>query len=340
MTHGKDKDGRYRALKNYAATVLKIGVSVILIYLLLRSIGFDRVRQQIAQASWYGVVLSLSFFIASNFLGALQWHILLRTKKIHLSFGQVLSYYHVGLFFNNFLIGYVGGDAVRVFDVRRSAGREKGALSTVFFDRFIGFFAMTTLALLAAAILAQRLISSAAILTIVGVFIVWVMAILFLFHKQFARKFSWIFKLLLPKNLHLKAKAFYESLDDYRRRKKLLLQLFLLSLLIQSLRILTHLGAARAIGVSVAWHYFFLFIPIVALAVSMPISIGGLGVREQSAVTLFSQIGVLSAQTVAFEFLAYLIGIIATVPGGIIFALRREHTYTSNIMKKDELCPK
>ncbi len=180
---------------------------------------------------------------------------------------------------------------------------------------------------MAIAIIAHRLISEDAIIFIVVIFLVWVLAVLFLFQKQFARMFAWIFRSLLSKGLHVKAKAFYESLDDYRRQKKVLLKIFLLSLLIQTMRIMTHVTAANAIGVDISWHYFFFFIPLVALAASLPISIGGLGVREQSAMTLFAQVGVAAAQTAAFEFLAYLISVLATLPGGVIFVLRREHRY-------------
>lgn len=323
----KERKNIFAAYKQYSISLLKITFSAILIFLLINNIGLDHLGQQIKQVAWQGIVLSLIVYIVSNILGALQWFMLLHAKKMPISFLQALSYYHVGLFFNNFLIGNVGGDAMRVIDVRRRVGKEKGALATVFFDRFLGFFAMSSLALLMTMIMARRLVLSSAVFFILAVFIIWMVAILFLFNKQFARKFAWVFKLLLPTSLHVKAKAFYDSINEFRTKKKLLGQIFLLSLLVQTLRIMTHFWAGRAMGVQAKLLYFFLFIPVVALVTSMPISLGGIGVREQSAVALFSQIHIPTAQTVAFEFLAYLIGIIATIPGGIIFALRREHVY-------------
>jgi len=304
-----------------------MGVSAVLVFLLVRNIGLERIGEQITQAAWQGVLLSLLVFIISNFLGALQWYLLLQVKKIKISFKQALSYYHVGLFFNNFLIGNVGGDALRILDVRRQVGKDKGVLSTVFFDRFTGFFALSSLALLSAWFVAHRLVAGTAVYTILVIFLLWFAAILFMFYKKFARLFAWIFRLLLPESLHVKAKAFYDSINEFRTKKRLLLHVYALSLLIQTLRILTHYLAARAVGAQAGLHYFFLFIPIVATIASMPISIGGLGVREQSAVALFSQINVPSAQTVTFEFLAYLIGIVASLPGGLVFILRREYRH-------------
>jgi hypothetical protein len=57
----------------------------------------------------------------------------------------------------------------------------------------------------------------------------------------------------------------------------------------------------------------------------LPISIGGIGIRESSGVALFSQINSFQPETiVVMEFLAYVIGLLSTIPGGLIFILRKE----------------
>lgn len=319
-----EEKGEGGPLRLQARRFVKFAVSGVLVFWLLRTIGLNPLHAQLSRISLTSVAVSLAVFALSNLLGALQWHWLMRAKRIHISYHQTLAFYHVGLFFNNFLIGNVGGDAVRVLDIRRLAGKNSPALSTVFFDRFAGFFAMASLAFLAAMLMAQKLVRASAVYTILIVFPVWILALLFLFNERIALKFAWIFKLLLPQSLHARARSFYNSLHGFRHQKKLLLRILLLSFAVQLLRILTHYWAARALGVRISFFYFLLFIPIVALVASLPISLGGLGVREQSAVTLFSQIGLASAQVVAFEFLAYLVAIAASLPGGIIFALRHD----------------
>ena len=320
----KERHKDNRGWRPLITSLLKITVSAVLVALLLRGIGWTELTGQFERAAWSGLALSLGTFVLSNFLGALQWHLLLENKGIRLNFFRVLGFYHVGLFFNNFLIGNVGGDAFRVFDIRRISGETNGALSTVFFDRFIGFFSMATLALCATLIAARQMIDGSALEAIFLIFAGWLLASAFLFYEPFAKKFSWIFRLLLPASLHVKAKSFYYSLHGFRSEKKLLLRLLCISLIVQTLRIMTHYFAAYSLGVRERINFFFLFIPAVALVASLPISLGGLGVREQSAVALFSPLGVSAARIVAFEFLAYLVGIFASLPGGLIFALRRE----------------
>jgi glycosyltransferase 2 family protein len=307
-----------------ARALLKALVSAILVFWLLRRIGIGSILDHFQQASWRWLIISLTVFTVSNVLGALQWHLLLDNRGVRLTLRHSLWLYHIGLFFNNFLLGNVGGDAFRIYDIRRLSNRTDAAFSTVFLDRFIGFFALSSLALLVAAFMIFHLLASSAVYAIVLIFSSWVLALLFLFFEGFAVKFAWLFRWILPPPIHIKAKAFYYSLNAFRHEKKLLYRVFALSLIIQTLRILTHWSAARALTLNVSPGYFFLFIPIVALLAGLPISLGGLGVREQSAVTLFGQIGIPSAQIVAFEVLAYLVGIIATLPGGILFVLRKK----------------
>jgi len=316
---------RITNFKQVLFTIFKIGISGFLIYFLLARIGFNKLLEQLTTANIYWIILSICIFSLSNFLGSVQWYLLLRSKRIKLPLWHVIKFYHVGLFFNNFLIGYVGGDAFRIYDIRKSSGDTNGALTTVFFDRFIGFFTLSTLAVMVTLIWMKKLTSHVTVYTILIVFVIWVIGFYFLFQEKVAKKFSWLFRFFLPKMVHYKLKEIYYELNKFRHNKILLLHIFIISFGVQTLRILTHFFAAKAVGVNLDLFYFFIFVPIIALAASLPISLGGIGVREQSGVTLFTQVGVLSAKVVAFEFIAYLVGIIATIPGGFIFAFRKDH---------------
>ncbi len=59
------------------------------------------------------------------------------------------------------------------------------------------------------------------------------------------------------------------------------------------------------------------------IAASLPISVGGVGVRETMGVTLFSTVGVGTPDVVVYSLLATLVGFIGSIPGGIAFALKK-----------------
>ena len=307
--------------KKITIPILKISVSSGLIFFLFYKLGFNNVVSQITSANPYWFLLGIFIFSVSNILGSLQWYFLLKASGIDLQLTQVISFYYTGLFFNNFLVGYIGGDAVRVYDVSKSTGKTSDAISAVFLDRFIGFLILTTMALAAA----LYWINSQKVLIIIAIiFAYWVLILVLLFNKKLIQKISWLFKVILPRKMNLKMKEIYLSINAFKHHRDILLKVIAISVIVQSFRILVHCAAARSIGVKVNLIYFAIFVPIIALLASLPISIGGIGIRESTGVALFSQIWPIQADIVAFEFFAFLIGIISTIPGGIIFMLRKE----------------
>ncbi len=281
--------------------------------------------------------MAVLVFSLSNVLGAVQWFLLLRSQKVGMSLGHVVSYYHVGLFFNNFLIGYVGGDALRIYDVSRHAGNSTAAVSSVVFDRFIGFFVLTSIAMVVSLFQIHHLTSFKAVYVIGFILVVWILIFIFLFNEKAGIAVGRLFKPIVPFFISTKIHAIYVAINQFRHQHLVLVLILGISIIVQTLRILVHYIAALAVGVNVNPVFFFMFIPLVALFASLPISFGGIGVREQSGVTLFSTIGLAASKVVTFEFLAYIVGIIATIPGGLIFALRREHR--KSVTKRTEHAP-
>lgn len=317
--------------KRILIPLLKVLVSVTLVIIILSRIGIARFRHSLAIADFTWILIAVLTFSASNILGALQWNVLLRARGIRFSLFQTLSFYYVGLFMNNFLVGYIGGDAFRAYDASRLSGHSSAAISSVFLDRIIGFTVLTSLALIVSLLWHGLIASSSTLFVVIPLLAAWCIAFLFFFNKKFAQKFLWIFDILLPKSFHPKLKQIYQNMYAYRSNSTMLVAVVALSALIQFLRILVHYIAALAVGVHIALIYFVVFVPIIALAASLPISIGGIGVREQSGILLFAALATSTTSIVAMEFLAYLIGVISTIPGGVIFLLRKEHATIQEI---------
>ncbi len=315
-------------VRKFLIPILKFIISAGLIYYLFLKLGFDNVMKQLLDAKVDWFILGIVVFTLSNFLGSIQWRMLLKARGIDLSLGKVIDFYLTGLFFNNFLVGYIGGDAIRIYDVTKAGGKVSDAISTVFLDRFIGFAILSTMALFGASYWINLFTSNHVLLTIVIIFAYWVFLFVLLFNENLSSKVSWLFRYFIPERLKVKIREIYLGMNYFRNQKKLLLNVSLISIVIQSLRIYVHYIAARSIGVHIHPVYFIIFVPIIAMLASLPISIGGLGVRESSAVALFSQAWSTPADIVAFEFFAYLIGILGTVPGGIFFILRKSMPQT------------
>ena len=302
-------------------------ISALLVGFLLNRIGIQNIINHFRTANTYWLLGALILFTASHFVGSFQWWLLLVSENIEISWIRTVSFYFIGLFFNNYLVGNLGGDIFRMMDIKRYANEGTSGLSTVFLDRFAGLFVLSVMAVCSGTwFMIFGGIPSSLRLPMVVMILFWILIILFLFSKNFAYPFAWLFRKYVPSQFSEKAKEVYLKIHSFGRRRNLLFIIFVTSLLIQSARIMTHYMIGRSLGLSISPILFFLVVPIIAIVVSIPITIGGIGLREQTGVLLFSAVGLpAGAVNVAapMEFLAYCVAILSSLPGGIIFILRK-----------------
>jgi hypothetical protein len=95
----------------------------------------------------------------------------------------------------------------------------------------------------------------------------------------------------------------------------------LTSLVYQLAVITTAFAASRALGISVGWLPLLAFIPVVAIAQVLPISVGGLGQREGAQVLLLGPLGVGAAKATALGLLLYGINLVVSLLGAPAFAM-------------------
>jgi uncharacterized membrane protein YbhN (UPF0104 family) len=114
----------------------------------------------------------------------------------------------------------------------------------------------------------------------------------------------------------------FDDLHGFRNQGGALLAAFVASTVVQISRIYVHYLVGLALGVRIAAGYYFLFVPILAALISLPISLNGLGVREGAAVVLFGMAGLTKEQAFAVPFVTYLVSVVISLLGGLIFLSR------------------
>lgn len=322
----------------------KIILSGLLIGFLLHRIGIQRFAEHLREIDGSWLTGALVLFLASHFLGSFQWWLLLRSEGIWISWGKTVSFYFVGLFFNNFLISNLGGDLFRMVDVRRYSKNGTGAVSTVFLDRFMGLFVLTGIALLVGPwIMVRGELRSYLRLPFLVLMGGWVLMCSFLFSRRFARPFAWLIRRTIPEGITNKAREVYRKISQFGLQKNLLFRIIGISFIVQSARVLTHYLVGRSLGITISPFYFFLIIPVVAVVASLPVSLGGIGIREQMGVLLFGAVGVTALQAFSVEFAAYLVAVVSSLPGMVVFVGRkkvekcRREFLSKNITIGDEL---
>jgi len=306
---------------------VKIIVSAGLMVFLLGKISIPELIRLVSDIDRWMVTAGIVCFFLSNLLGSFQWHLLLNASGIKLSFAQTFRFYFVGLFFNNFLPANVGGDAVKIYDVTRIGSSVYQVIAVTLLDRLLGIFSLCLLAVIATVYLVTTHNPDAYGIYLLVFVACMVPALGFYFFKPLGNLLRRTVMRIRPLSLDTRISSVLDHLGKFKGRKPLVARLVGLSLIIQTLRVITHVLVGYALGVSldfVVLCQFFVFVPLLSLAMIPPITINGLGVREMLGIVLFANAGLAQEDAFAMEFLTYVISVGVSLLGFLFFLSRRD----------------
>lgn len=267
-----------------------------------------------------GSLLLASILIMLGLLfAAIRWHHLLVSLRIHQKIRRLYAYYLIGLFYNIFLPGVIGGDIVRIGICAKETKGSVGVITTsVLIERVCGVI----------------------ILFIMGSLVVFTLPLEFIsaLGEPMVKALPAVTTLclLLLGAAFVIGRRLRDKWFDEKKRSGLMKQLvhildlviqlpyptfFILiffSALFQTADILASFAIAKALKISVPLSFFFGIMPIVYISTILPVSLGGLGVREGILVYLLANVGVLASDAVALSFLIYINRVVIGSIGGII----------------------
>ena len=280
------------------------------------------------------LLLACALLFLSSLVGGWLWARLLQAQGVDIPFRKAASYYFVGLFFNNFLPSNIGGDIARISDASKHADHVSPVFSATLMDRLIGVLAIAFLATLASFAAIDRFHLYAIYMMIVLVFLFALGLFLSIFHRRVLMAFEWPFRVIGARSIERSITRLLDDLHGYRHQGGALVTAIAASMLVQVGRILAHYLVGLALGVRVAMGYYFLFVPVLAALISLPISMNGLGIREGAGVVLFQMSGMTKEQAFAVPFLTYLASVLISLIGGLIFVTRPSRRALQAILEK------
>jgi hypothetical protein len=246
---------------------------------------------------------------------------LLETTGINLPRKRLVSAFSGGLFFNMFLPSTIGGDFVRSADIAYHSKKTTTVVATVLLDRLSGFIGMIVLALLAL-VFGYRIIKDfRIILAILFLAALLAFIMLFLFNDFFSVFFRKLLSFGSPGRIRRGIKNVLYEMHVFKKNKIVIVKNLLLSVAIQAIGPLTTYMIAVSFHLDLNIFYFFLFIPIITAVTLLPISIGGLGVRDYMTILLFTQMGISKHFAFAFSLLGFFFMLIYAGIGGLIYVL-------------------
>ncbi|MBM3700465.1 MAG: flippase-like domain-containing protein [Actinobacteria bacterium] len=304
---------------NYSRILISLAL---LAFIVLKNYkNFDEIYKVLTSTVSLFIAFALITHLFMLFIESLRWHVLLYAQGERVSRAYLFHSMMIGYFYNNLLPSNIGGDFFRIYDIakNRDVPVQKSA-SAVFIERFLGlititiFFAATSFSI-------YRLLKNYVITITVFLAIAFVLFILLskpqLFKiDRFFKKFKKLDK------AWLKIKDFSDAVTSYKNKLPALFLGLFLNIASQLLFTIMFYFISIALGLNVSFLTYAFMVPVIFVIIGIPISIGGLGVRENLIVFLLSAVGVQNEKAVVFSLVVLFIHIFNAVLGGIAYLTR------------------
>jgi uncharacterized membrane protein YbhN (UPF0104 family) len=316
--------------------LLKILVSAGLLTYFFTRIHIERFVQTFATADFSYIAVVLIVYLLSQFVGAVRWMILARPLGFKTPLKVLVHYYLVGMFFNLFAPGTVGGDVSRIYYLARDGeenvskrwgGATMHAAVSVFIDRVIGMAVLVWLGALGLFLFPQYAVPAAVrhlTYALAGAFIAGGLLL------PVMRRF-------LPADGHPIVVKLRVALRSYQAHWQAIPQAILLSFVVHFVQAWIHMLLGQAIQIEIPYSFCLILYPLVGTFSALPVSLNGLGLREGGYLFLFQFIGVGSEKGVAFGLLLFVIVALDSLIGGLLFLLQKNSKVAPVVERTQEL---
>ncbi len=285
------------------------------------------------------LVAAVLVFPVTFIITSFRWHMLMEVLGITMGVPRTFKINMVGAFYNTFMPGSTGGDVLKAYYAAKLTPSRTRAVMSVIVDRVIG---LEALVLLGGAMAAFRYFTShtadaathkcgqvavgSALIVLASI----VGLIVFYLRRPLGLNFL-ISKLPMQRQIN----NAIETMELYRRHPLKVLWTILVTLPVHGTVVLSAMFAGKAFGLNMVWWYYFVAIPVVVLAGSVPISPQGAGVMEFFMILLTRSEGVTISQAFALTMSIRIVQIIWNLTGGVFVMKGGFHAPTD--AEKNEL---
>jgi len=331
-----------RARRIRWGTVFRGAVTFSILAYLAYKIDWPLLAAQMARADYVWLSVGALVFGLTYLLAAVRWWFLMRVQQIHLPLRVATALTLIGQFFNSFMLGSIGGDIVKAVYLHKYAPRQKThAALSIIMDRVLGLFVLLCASLLSIPWLFRSSVHSDqandAIFALVVVFGIIAAGAFVMATAPFHRA---------PDIVHaiwrrVPHRHVLELVVSGFRQHGAALHLTLASVAagtaLTFMLVLAGYCIAKGIRLDVTYVQLLVIMTVAICVISLPISLGGHGVREGVFVLMFAAFGIISVDrqsgsgqepAILFSLLFFAIPMIWSLVGAVVYLTYR-HEYGS-----------
>jgi len=278
--------------------------------------------------AWLLSGLALTVFAVG--LAAARWQRVANVLHLHVRLRTFFSQYLAGMFVSSVLPSTIGGDVVRVSRLSATTGDTPASFASVILERVSGWVVLPLLTFIGLAIHPSLLhlgnASKLALLLAVGA----VVALVVLVTAGMSPKLGG--RLAHNEGWTRFIGAVHLGMEQFRKAPGAMFTVLGVSFAYQLTLVVAAWMIGHALGLNIGITVLLAFMPAVAMAQVLPISIGGLGLREGALVLFLHPLGVSYDHAIAFGLLIYGMNLLVSLLGAPAFAVgsgRREMQATT-----------
>ena len=263
-------------LRSIAITLAKLSVSVLLVVLLARRVSFAGAAQHLAELRWWPAVGAVLLLGLSFLLSAWRWHV----ASLHLlPFGQCLRFTWIAHFYGLILPGALTADVAKGVAMSRDGQSDASVLATsIVMDRVAGLGSLVVFGVLSCLAQPGILPFSDAALTLLSA----VLALGLILLPWLSRKVLALSFFDGPRFTSLR-----QLMTGFDRR--IWLRVLGLSVLIHAVNITFYWTGFVAVAGRASWWRMGLYTCLLNLAMMLPVSLAGVGLRDQLSASFLNQ---------------------------------------------------
>jgi uncharacterized membrane protein YbhN (UPF0104 family) len=286
-----DSDVTEAPRRNWRGLAVRLAGSATLLALLALFLPTEELLEALRQVPAGAWAFALPAYLSLHLMGVVKWRLMVNSAGGGLSLRSAARCYYYGLFGNTFLPSLIGGDAIRVAAALRLARSKSGVAVGSVAERLLDVAALACVAGVGVLLLPRELDEQTrdvflGFSGVVGLLAAIALAMLVVVVRVSARA-----RLILAK-----ARA---ALAVTARQPVSIIFALCLGIGLQFLLVLLNAWLGRQCGINIpvaAWLFAW---PTAKISALVPITQGGLGVREAALAALLMPLGVAPAMSVA-----------------------------------------
>ena len=308
-----------------AAAMLKLAVSVALIWMLLSRIDGETLLRMARTAAPSWLVTSILIYLVMILASAWRWGVLLSAQHIRMPFKTLTSSFLVATFFNNFLPSNIGGDVVRIADTARSAGSKTLATTVVLMDRGIGLLGLVLIAAIGATASAggESIGPIGPMMLWIGLGLGALIAAPALANPHGFAKLLRPLHSLHPEWVTERIARLTTALVRFRQKPFALVLCFAGAVIVQALLVAFYLAIAYSLRVDIGFVDLAVVVPLSFIVQMLPVSMNGFGVREATFGFYFSRLGLPLESALLVSLMGAAMIMLFSLSGAAVYVGRR-----------------